>query len=800
MQIPLDYYRILGLPIQATSEQLRHAHRDRTLQLPRREFSEAAISARRELIDEAFSVLSDDAQRRVYDARFLAHSYAAQGSENGTPIGSDNRFVTAPSDGVVTFGTPGSLESTVSEQAPISSIDIDDTQLVGALLILLELGEYELVLRLGRPFLTGGNMGLSDGRYGDPATVGADIVLTVALACLELGREQWQQGLYENAAESLETGQELLLREGLFAGICNDIQSDLCKLRPYRILELLALPDERQASRYQGIQLLQDMLNERGGIDGAGDDQSGLNTDDFLRFVQQLRSYLTAEEQQAVFEAEAQRPSAVATYLAVYALIARGFAYRLPDLLRQAKLALLRLGHRQDVALERAICVLLLGQTEEATRALTESQEHKALSFIRDNSAGSPDLLPGLCLYAERWLQNEVFPHFRDLAEIQASLKDFFADDHVQAYLEDLATKPDVQNDVWSDAAGLRWSSGEANGGEHVYHNGRHYSYANPTGLADSAAYTVGSAGGRGSSTATLDAPATERGSSSGTGTFPPPMAERISQNGSSTARGARKASRRPRPKMWFKFWERSPRRVPQTSPATQLASGSQSSSAPGRVMTPRSRSRRRTKPAGLRVDRIVFLAGIGLIGLIAFWMVLSRVFAWVGDTLAGPQLEGEQLEITLSEPFIAIPDPAEIELAEAEATEAEATGELTPEIATAVVERWLSAKVEAMGDSHNAEPLEEVLTGEFLSRWQNRSQEDARNNQHWNYSHSSVEVVDVVWSEEFPDQATIEANVQEQGELYTAGQLSDSYDSLVNVRYELVRQDGVWKIQSAQV
>jgi len=43
-----------------------------------------------------------------------------------------------------------------------------------------------------------------------------------------------------------------------------------------------------------------------------------LSLDDFLRFIQQLRSYLTAAEQQSLFEAESQRPS-VATYLAVYA-------------------------------------------------------------------------------------------------------------------------------------------------------------------------------------------------------------------------------------------------------------------------------------------------------------------------------------------------------------------------------------------------------------------------------------------------------------------------------------------------
>jgi hypothetical protein len=56
VQIPLDYYRILGLPIQANADQLAQAHRDRGLQLPRREFSAAAIEARKQLIDEAYRV------------------------------------------------------------------------------------------------------------------------------------------------------------------------------------------------------------------------------------------------------------------------------------------------------------------------------------------------------------------------------------------------------------------------------------------------------------------------------------------------------------------------------------------------------------------------------------------------------------------------------------------------------------------------------------------------------------------------------------------------------------------------
>jgi hypothetical protein len=218
--IPLDHYRILGLPIQATAEQLRQSHRDRALQLPRREYSEGAIAARKQLLDEAYAVLSSPEQRQSYDANFLAKTYDL------TPE------VAAALNGDVP-------QSADRSDAHTPSIEIHDAQLIGALLILQELGEYELVLKLGRPFLTGGSASVRDGRFGDPKIVYADIVLTVALACLELGREQWQQGQYENAAEALETGQQLLLREGLFASLRGEVQSDLLKLRPYRVLELL---------------------------------------------------------------------------------------------------------------------------------------------------------------------------------------------------------------------------------------------------------------------------------------------------------------------------------------------------------------------------------------------------------------------------------------------------------------------------------------------------------------------------------------------------------------------------------
>lgn len=706
MRIPLDYYRILGLPIQATAEQLHQAHRDRTLQLPRREYSEAAIATRRQLLDEAYAVLSDPAQRQAYDASFLAKAYDPDSDRRSDANGSDysaTGSVAVAADPIADSYTP--------------SIEIEDDQLVGALLILLELGEYELVLKLGRPYLSSGskpNRFSGAMQTANPSDlVQADIVLTLAFACLELGREQWQQGQYENAAESLETGQELLLREGGFPSIRGEIQADLYKLRPYRVLELLALPEGSIAERRQGISLLQDMLQDRSGIDGTGDDQSGLNTDDFLRFIQQLRSYLTAAEQQTLFEAEARRPSAVATYLAVYALVARGFGSREPALVRRAKLLLIRLGTRQDVHLEQAVCALLLGQTEEASRALELSHEYESLAFIREHSQGSPDLLPGLCLYSERWLQNEVFPHFRDLARREASLKDYFVDEQVQAYLEELPNEPEAANQ-WAVVQSASNQSAPASQAVTV---------ATVSRASDSLHVTSNGAGSMAS-------------------------AERVAQ--SQTDR-------------------------PQTE-------------TPDRS-TPRSRphpSRRRSSP---RLDRLALMVLLGVVGLGVLGFLASRTYAWLSNALApGPQLEGEQLSIRIDQLPIALPSsPAAIDPA----------GALTTETAQQIVETWLATKSAAMGEEHERDRLATILVEPALSAWQKNVDDAERENLHFEYEHQ-VKVTGVDADADNPDEAAIDAEVTETARLFEDGQpnADGSRNETLQVRYELTRQGGQWRIK----
>jgi len=389
VRVPLDYYRVLGLTPGVAPEQVQQAYRDRVASLPRREFSDRAIESRRALLDAALTVLANPQQRQLYEQQ----------------LASDRLGIGA-------------------------TVEVDDGDLPGALLMLYEVGAYEGAIALWRTLKT--REGLAPSL--EAVTKDGDAILAVVLSALELARDRQQQGFSHEASLVLEEASNLLAEAGLFAGVRAELQTELYRLRPDRILELLAPGGDRQ----QGIQLFREVLDARRGIDGTGIDGSSLSTVDFLRFVQRLRQYLTVAEQQAIFEEEARRPSPVASYLAVYALIARGFAQRQPSLIRRAKGLLVKLSARQDVYLEQAVCALLLGQTEEATRALEKSGDSQQLAYIRQHSEGDPDLLPGLCLYSEGWLAEDVFPHFQDLRGQPISLQEYFAEEQVQAYLEEL--------------------------------------------------------------------------------------------------------------------------------------------------------------------------------------------------------------------------------------------------------------------------------------------------------------------------------------------------------------------------
>lgn len=778
MQIPLDYYRILGLPLAASEEQLRQAYSDRIVQLPRREYSIAAVSSRKKLIEEAYVVLSNPKERSNYDELYLAHAYNQDRIRETYLLANSTDSINRNHD----------VQSLTIEIAP--------DELLGALLVLQELGEYELVLKLGRPHLVNRNKpaGVKVGHnlnneefFSNPEL--PDIILTVALACLELGREQWQQGNYQNAAISLETGEELLVREGLFPNVQTEIAADLCKLRPYRILELLQLPLEKTKERRQGLELLRSILVERGGIDGSGNDQTGLNIDDFLRFIQQLRNHLTVAEQHKLFEVESKRPSAVSTYLAVYALIARGFAQRQSALIRQAKQMLIGLGKRQDVHLEQSLCALLLGQTEEATRVLELSQEYEALAIIREKSQDAPDLLPGLCLYCEQWLQQEVFPNFRDLVKKHASLKEYFADKQVQAYLEALPNDTEVNDELATISKQPFPSSTINNPRFHSYQhssNGVSNRIVNhnytpepdlstpPTSEIDESPYIspprwrTASVQNMQNNSQSPEMPIEEL-----------PIPEKIEIgiehyhqiNVSSHLDGSSQTKKRRRRRATLPH-SRDPRQEHGNS---------------------HSRRRRTFANRAEKNTRLVWLVFLSLGGLFVFCLLVSTVWSWFNNLFfPQPTVQGTPLAIELNQPPLIIPEPNSIKPEVPE-------GQLTTAIAQDVIEKWLSTKAAALGPDHDIESLEEILTDSAISQWRSIVKEDIAEKRYRKYEHD-VKIEFVNQKDPSVDNAVVEATVKEVTNFYVRGDRQKSSEERLRVRYDLIRKQGYWRIEGMTV
>ena len=746
VQIALDYYRILGLPLAATEEQLRQSYNDRILQLPQREYSTLAIAARKRILEQAYMVLSDPRERSKYDQAYLAYAYDQTKIEIASELEGN-----------------GETANQNYNLQPLT-IDVAKENLVGALVLLQELGEYELVLRLGQPYLTNRVTGKSDRHLQRRALTNADelpdVILTVALSCLELGREQWQQGNYENAAISLETGEELLLRERMFTSVQAEITADLCKLRPYRILDLLALPMERTKDRHQGWELLQNILDQRGGINGVGNDQTGLNVDDFLRFIQQLRHHLTVSEQHKLFESESKRPSTVATYLLVYALITKGFCQRQPALIRQAKQILLPLAKRQDVHLEQALCALLLGQTEEATRVLELSQEYEQLTIIRQQSQDSPDLLPGLCLYCEQWLEQEVFPHFRDLSKQQASLKDYFADKQVQAYLEQLpADSYTTVNSHVGSPSGIGSPHTSFREDEHLP-------------IVSSVA----------TSSQDLDEwkePKVEVASQISTA-HPQERAKqwKISVYGHDShdflaEEGTKQSSK-------YKH-----RRRGSTSIQEEKIEEKPSHNRLHNRSYNKYRQNFTRKLPALSGLNTFFLLG----GILGMWFLIPTIWGRLNSTMVDqPNLHGGKLVVQLNQPTVVIPTLSR--------QPPPPSGQLTKAIAQTLIETWLSTKAAAMGPNHEIKRLDKILIDPALSQWQSIVKQDMAIKRYRKYEHE-VKIELVRQEGNTSNNASVEATVREITHFYLEGNLQTSGREALRVRYELTRQQKSWRIRN---
>lgn len=728
MQISLDFYRILGVPTRATPEQLQQAFEDRLQQLPRQEYSSAAIAARKQLLEEAFVVLADPQKREAYDKQWVDLENPAN-----------------PANGLGLM------------------LDITDAKLAGAMLLLQEVGAYQQILDIGAAYLQ---------RPIDltqvPTNAGAledDVILALALAHLELGREQWQQSQFEAAGDSLQKGLTLLQKEQRFAEVQTDIKGDLYKLRPYRILELLNDPETDSASRAEGLALLQAMLDDRDGIDGNQDDQSGLSVNDFLRFIQQLREYMTVEEQQTLFEREAARPSAVASYLAVYGLIARGVSEGNPNFVERAKTLLTQLGDRQDIAIEEGMCWLLLGQPDAANQSIALSQDQESLDFMEQYSEGSPDLIPGLYLYTENWLQQEVYPYFRDLAGQSVSLRHYFNDPAIQDVLSDLET-PD--------------------------------SGVTLTGISPGTAVQV----------ATETAP------------FPLNAPKASPERASSSPESF--SSLFPEDSLQGGFPASAPSSVPVPKTKPRRSAPKQKKPSSKERGTRRPDAQRNGKPSadearlGIRwAPWAIALLGVGFVtGALA----LARLFNTpqpapnaVESTVPNSTVVNGSSPTPITPPKTGTSPNPTTSPAVASASGSSPTPTVTPSPsatpgvlskpeADQLVKSWQTAKAEAMSEQYDTANLQSVLLEPALSEWKNKVAQNKAAKGYWKYTLDQLEIQNV--DSLGKGRSAIKANVKETAQYFEGGKLvkSQSYAGTYPVKYTAVQKDSQWHIQDMQV
>jgi ARC6-like, IMS domain len=450
--------------------------------------------------------------------------------------------------------------------------------------------------------------------------------------------------------------------------------------------------------------------------------------------------------------------------LSVYALMAKGFARQEPALIRRAKAMLARLGSRQDVYLEQSICSLLLGQPDAAAKALERSQEYEPLAFIRDHSQDATDLLPGLCLYTERWMQEEVFPHFRDLTQHTASLKDYFANPQVQEYLEELPLETEVpvmagnwegsiDRDANRVASGTNWASQPVtshNGATPMSeHDGAAESSENGA-IAPGRAEAIGALGAAGLGAAALGGTVAASWKTDGNDPEINPSA-------------ARKGRRRR---------VIQPIDAPQDAP---VAGNVAVAARPPKLSA--AEEREADKPAWL-----IPLLGLFLLGLLGYGL---------------SQFLKQRPAVISANPN---PVPAATPLAQPPGTgiatpQTGVRGDMNDATAKQLLQFWFDAKKAALGPGHDTTKLTEILTEPRLSKWRNDAIAAKEENLTIAYDHT-MEVKSVAVSPSSPDTATVTAAVREQ-RTYTKGgtPLDESTDDLV-LNYSLVRQAGQWKIK----
>ncbi len=385
MELPIDHFRLLGVSPSSTTEEVLRYFQLRLDRTPEEGFTPEVLAQRSELLRRSADLLCDLDLRQKYETALLGGALGLEFSSNRE---------------------------------------------VAGLILLWEADIAYEAFKLARKALQPPQApALGSGRE-------SDLILLAALACKDAALQEQEQRHYSSSAELLEEGIQLLQRMGKLPDYRQKLERELETLLPYRILDLLSRDLSDQRSHQDGLNLLDGYVLKRGGLEGKKlyVSKTELSQSDFELFFQQIRTFLTVQEQIDLFSHWQKNGSSDAGFLFAISLVASGFSRRKPESLQKARKQLSRLSSQGFDAMPLLGCIdLLLGDVNQADQCFSNSSDKELKEWL-DTYPG--ETLAAFCDYSRNWLLRDVLPGFRDIEYDSVDLEAWFADRDVQIFIE----------------------------------------------------------------------------------------------------------------------------------------------------------------------------------------------------------------------------------------------------------------------------------------------------------------------------------------------------------------------------
>ncbi len=390
MELPLDHFRLIGVTPSASSEEILRAFQLRLDKTPNEGFTYEVLTQRSELLRLTADLLTDPESRREYENLLL----------NGS-----------------------------------SGLEFSSNREVAGLILLWESGSPKEAFKITKKALQPPQTpALGSSRE-------ADLTLLAALTARDSAIQEQQFRSYSNAADFLHEGIQLLQRMGKLGELRKDLEEDLASLLPYRILDLLSRDLSDQESHKKGLNMLENLIIKRGGLEGNNKsvNEDYLNQQEFEAFFQQIKPYLTVQEQIDLFLELQKRGSLEAGFLAFLSLSAIGFSRRKPEKLFEARKILKKLNLSGLDSMPLIGCLdLLLADIEQASARFSSSSDENLRDWL-NNYPGSK--LEAICIFCKNWLENDVLVGYRDIDSNEVDLDSWFEDREIQEFIEKLEKK-----------------------------------------------------------------------------------------------------------------------------------------------------------------------------------------------------------------------------------------------------------------------------------------------------------------------------------------------------------------------